>query len=65
MVFAFLKKISASTTEKEFREILKITEQDIKFNRVGFDKCTSPSEFIKICSISYYLITGVSLNGQA
>lgn len=48
----YLLELRFSTKEEDFIEILKITCDDIKFNRVGFGKVTSPEEFIKICEIS-------------
>lgn len=49
VVFAFLDELKANTDEKEFQEVLMMVDQDIKFNRIGFGKCTSPSEYIEIC----------------
>lgn len=56
VVKEFLDKLRANTTREEFKEILKATEDDIKFNRVGFKKCTSQKEFISICEVSWNLI---------
>ncbi|MGL5153125.1 MAG: hypothetical protein ACRC7N_21400 [Clostridium sp.] len=53
MVYAFLKELRANTNEKDFKEILKMTTDDILFNRVNFGKCTSPKEFIAVCSACY------------
>lgn len=50
MVFEFLSQLKSETTESQFKEILKATEQDIKFNRVSFGKITSPIDFIEICT---------------
>ncbi len=50
MVFEFLKWLKANVTEDEFKEILEATDQDIKFNRVGFGKITGPITYIKICT---------------
>lgn len=56
MVNNFLKQLRAVTTKEEFKEILKIAEQDIKFNRVGFSRLTNQDNFINICKMSERLI---------
>ncbi|WP_187372145.1 hypothetical protein [Clostridium ihumii] len=56
MVNNFLKQLRAVTTKEEFKEILKIAEQDIKFNRVGFNRLTNQDNFINICKMSERLI---------
>lgn len=61
MVFAFLKELQANTKEEDFQSILEMTEQDIKFNRVMFGKCTSPKEFIAICNRCYLLYVRMEL----
>ena len=53
MLFSFLQELRNNTNDKEFKEILKITSDDIKFNRVSFGKTTSQEEFINICQRSY------------
>ena len=53
MLFNYLKSLKNSTNDKDFKEILKITSDDIKFNRVSFGKTTSQEEFINICQRSY------------
>ncbi|AOR24326.1 hypothetical protein [Clostridium taeniosporum] len=50
MVFQFLKQLKANVTEEEFKEILEATDQDIKFNRIGFGKKTNSRTYIKICT---------------
>lgn len=50
MVFEFLKWLKANVTEDEFKKILEATDQDIKFNRVGFGKTTGSRIFINICT---------------
>lgn len=50
MVFKFLRWLKANVTDDQFKDILAATDQDIKFNRVGFGKRTSPSTYIKICT---------------
>jgi hypothetical protein len=49
MVFKFLRALKKEVGENNFKDILVATEQDIKFNRVGFGKKTNPKKFIEIC----------------
>lgn len=49
MVFAFLDELKANTNEKEFKDVLKMADEDIKFNRVRFGICTSQEDYIEIC----------------
>lgn len=49
MVFKFLRWLKANVTEEQFKDILAATDQDIKFNRVGFGKRTNPITYIDIC----------------
>lgn len=50
MLFNFLRNLKAEVGESNFEIILDMTELDIKFNRVGFGKRTSPKKFIEICT---------------
>lgn len=50
MVFKFLSNLKEEVGESNFKDILAATEQDIKFNRIGFGKTTKPKEFIQICT---------------
>ena len=50
MVFKFLNDLRNKTTDEQFKDILAATDQDIKFNRVGFGKTTGPMKFIEICT---------------
>lgn len=64
MVIKFLNALKSKTTKGEFKEILAMVDQDVKFNRVSFGKCTSPKEFINVCNIAYRVIKGVELNAE-
>lgn len=48
-VFEFLTELKNQVTDEEFRTILAATDEDIKFNRVGFGKKTAPRQYITIC----------------
>ena len=62
MLFHFFKELESQTTEKEFKEVLKIATQDIMFNQVKFDKRTSERKVMEVCMESLILIQrGVSL----
>lgn len=59
MLFKFLKELKESLTKEEFIEVLQITEQDIKFNQLGFNKLTKAKKFIEICKSSLILVKEV------
>jgi len=62
MLFHFFKELESQTTEKEFKEVLKIATQDIMFNQVKFDKRTSERKVMEVCMESLIMIQrGVSL----
>lgn len=48
-VFEFLTELKAQVTDEEFKIILATTDADIKFNRVGFNRRTTPEQYIAIC----------------
>ena len=50
MVFNFLRSLKEEVGVIDFETILIMTEMDIKFNRIGFGKTTSPKKFIEICT---------------
>ncbi len=49
MLFDFFKELKSQTTEKEFKEVLKIATQDLMFNQVKFDKRTSERKVVEVC----------------
>lgn len=51
MFYLFLDLLRSQTTEDEFKEILKETDNDIKFNRIRFGKTTNLKEYIRILAI--------------
>lgn len=57
-VFEFLTELKSQVTDEEFKIILSATDADIKFNRVGFGKKTSPEQYINICKCCASLILG-------
>ncbi|WP_244833396.1 hypothetical protein [Clostridium sp. BJN0001] len=57
MVFNFLDELKRKVCKKDFEVILDMVTDDIKFNRVKFNKRTSPKEFITICNSCYIAIT--------
>lgn len=56
MLFDFFKEMKSQTTEKEFKEVLKIATQDLMFNQVKFDKRTSERKVVEVCMDSLILI---------
>ena len=57
----YLNWLKRTCTKTMFENILKAAEDDIKFNRVNFGKCTNQEEFITICKMCHtaLLRTGV------
>jgi len=49
MVLDFLKQLRAKVSQEDYKNILDMTIDDIRFNRTSFGKKTSPGEFIEIC----------------
>ncbi|MDU1314497.1 MAG: hypothetical protein E6940_10620 [Clostridium septicum] len=56
MLIDKLKELKENTTESEFRAILAMTEQDIKFNRTFFNKVTTPQYFLEVCNRSLMVL---------
>lgn len=56
MVFKFLRDLRADVSESEFKDILSIVTEDIKFNQVAFNKRTSPQQFINVCNITKSIV---------
>lgn len=52
MLIRILDELKANNTKENFERIMKATEDDIKFNRVRFNKRTSVDEFIAILKLS-------------
>lgn len=56
MLINRLTELKNSCSEEQFKQILEETTNDIKFNRVGFNKRTSQSEFKSILNITANVI---------
>lgn len=52
MLIKYLDELKATNTKENFEKIVKITEEDIKFNRVNFNKRTAVSDFIAIAEMA-------------
>lgn len=50
MFYLFLDLLKSQTTQEEFTEIVTMTDDDIKFNRVHFGKTTNLKQYIRICA---------------
>ncbi|NOW92364.1 hypothetical protein BCD91_004387 [Clostridium beijerinckii] len=50
MFYLFLDVLRSQTTKEEFTEIVTMTDDDIKFNRVHFGKTTNLKQYIRICT---------------
>lgn len=51
MVLKFLRRLKVEVGEFNFKNILSMADQDIKFNRVRFGKRTSPAKYTEIVQI--------------
>lgn len=56
MAFKFLQWLKQNVTKEQFKTILAATDEDIKFNRVGFGKKTSQRQYVDICSRTAQLV---------
>lgn len=56
MVIKFLQELRVQVTDKEFNEVLRVAEDDIKFNQIGFGKLTDSKTFIEICMSSLIVV---------
>ncbi|BFK81456.1 hypothetical protein I3900191A7_16010 [Clostridium baratii] len=56
MLLKYLDKLKKVTTKEQFKEVLKITEDDIKFNKIRFNKVTKTQDFIEICNRTLKLV---------
>lgn len=52
MLIKYLDELKATNTKENFEKIIKITEEDIKFNRVNFNKKTAVNDFIAIAEMA-------------
>lgn len=48
MLFDYLYELKNNTNEEDFRELMNKCEDDIRLNRLGFNKTTNTVEFIRI-----------------
>ena len=60
MIRKFLQQVGISTTEEEFKEILKMTTDDIRENRIKFGKRTSLEQVITIAIRAYGVMKKVA-----
>lgn len=56
MALKYLKWLKNSAGEEIFKQVVKAAEDDIKFNRVGFNKTTTEDKFIEICMLCHTAI---------
>ena len=59
MLLKRLTELKKCCTKEQFSQILEGTTDDIKFNRIGFGKCTSPGEFMEVLGIVSNIITNI------
>lgn len=51
MVFKFLNKLKKEVGDLNFKNILNMADQDIKFNRIKFGKRTNPKKYTEIVQV--------------
>ena len=56
MVLDFLEQLKNKVSKEDYKTIIDMTIDDIKFNRTSFGKKTSPNEFIEICKRCFYAL---------
>jgi hypothetical protein len=59
MIRQLLKEFGAKTTEQEFKEILQITTDDIRENRIRFGKRTSLKQMLTIAIMSSKVLMSI------
>lgn len=59
MGIGVFSEISESATKEEFEEVLQIATDDIKFNKIGFNKLTKAEELKVLLDRSLVLVRGV------
>ena len=52
-MFEYLRELKTKVSQKNFKLILDMATEDIKFNNVRFGKITSQSEFVGIVERCY------------
>lgn len=52
-------KVANKTTKKEFKQVLKIATEDIKFNNIGFNKRTKVNDLEILLDIILNLVRSV------
>ena len=63
MALKYLKWLKDSAGEDIFKQVVKAAEDDIKFNRVGFNKTTTEDKFIEICMLCHTAILKTAWGG--
>lgn len=59
MVLRAIKRLKEQYSNYDFKAILNIVENDIRFNRIGFGKKTSQVEFLEILNEAEMLVRRV------
>ncbi len=50
MVLEFLNNLKSKVSKEDFAVIFAMTREDIRFNKVSFNKKITPKEFVEICT---------------
>lgn len=59
MILKELQVLREKCTEEQFRIILNTVEDDIKFNRIKFKKCTSQKKFLEILIVTSNIVLSI------
>lgn len=51
MVLEFLNDLKSMVSSEEYKIILAMARDDIKFNMVSFNKKITPGQFIEVCKM--------------
>ncbi|OAA93039.1 hypothetical protein [Clostridium coskatii] len=62
MLKQLFEDVGIEVTDQEFKEILKMTTDDIRENRIKFDKRTNLNEVSRIALRAYKVIERVMIN---
>ena len=62
MVLEFLNYLKSKVSKEDYVVIFAMTREDIRFNKVSFNKKTTPKEFVEICTRCWNALS--RCNGQ-
>lgn len=56
MIREHLESMGIKLTDSEFKVLMEVTTDDIKFNRIGFHKKTKLNDLVSISALCYQVL---------